>query len=215
MHAMMTARDLGWCWWEYKTSAGTDFSAWNTGSSAWHTWADFLLPGDPEPGINFDAVIGDLFRIRLEVQETGAAAGAQAFQWRFSKNGGAYTQVTGATDLRTASAAGFADGDATTDLLTSGTGTFVAGAGDEDGSVASISFGASGHTEIEGAFMLAGATIAGDTFDIRLYRSDGTALDNYTVTPRITAVAAPVNVIRAARRRLILLPRQSQRATYT
>lgn len=145
----------------------------------------------PAINTNISQIIGNLFRVRFEIQETGGAAVAQAYQLRYSKNGAGYAQVTTSTDVRPAASAQFTDGAATTDVLPNGTGTFVAGIGDEGDAVTpSISLGASGHTEIEFSLVLAGLAAAGDTFDLRVYTNAGVALNTYTNTARVTAASA-------------------------
>jgi hypothetical protein len=46
-----------------------------------------------------------------------------------------------------------------------------------------------GKTENEYCLTLSSSTTAADTYDIRLYKQDGTAIDAYTVTPRMTVMA--------------------------
>ena len=145
-------------------------------------------PSAPAQNENITVTVGNRFRLRIEVQETGAVAVATAYKLRSAKNAGAYADVaTASGDVRVVDSPHFAHGDATTNLLTGGTGTFVAGQGlDTSGTSSSISLGASGHTELEWSLILFSGT-AGDTHDFRVTRSDGTVLNTYTVTPRITA----------------------------
>jgi hypothetical protein len=150
--------------------------------------------GASSPAINTNTTryINQLTRVRFELQEQGGAAITSAYKLRYSRNGGAYTDVGAATDCRYADSASITDGAATTNVLPNGTGTFVAGEGSEDALTGSIALSASAHTEVEFSIVLAGATVVGDTYDLRVYKSDGTALDSYAFTPRITVVAAPV-----------------------
>lgn len=164
--------------------------------------ADFMLalePGvgggatDPAVNTNFSAVIGDEFALRTDVQETGGVAVTDGFHLYAQKNvSGGYTRVTtSSAGLRILATSRFVDGAATTDLLTGGTGTFVAGEGDEDGATGQIAIGAGGNTEIEWSLTIdATGVTAGDFWDVRVYRDDGSQLDNYAVTARITAASA-------------------------
>lgn len=144
---------------------------------------------DPAVGANKSAGLGEVVRVRFEIQETGGGAVATAYKLRYSKNSGAYTDVGSATDCQYAASAQITDGAATTNVMTGGTGTFVAGEGSEDALTASISLGASGHTEIEFVVRLGNTAAVSDTYDLRVYKSDGSPLDTYTVTPRITAIS--------------------------
>jgi len=78
------------------------------------------------------------------------------------------------------------DGNATTNRLTGGSGSFVAGKISEDGEVNDLQLTAANYTELLYAITLDASELAdGDTLDFRVYRN-GSALDTYTVTPRIT-----------------------------
>lgn len=148
---------------------------------------------DPALNTNASIPVDQVFRIRFEVQETNAVAASQAFALYMSQNSGSYVPVTTSTDLRPALSSQFANGDATTNVLPSGTGTFAAGVGEEDDAVTpTVSFSASGHTELEFALKMVPGVTNNTTFDMRLYRSGGTPLDTYAVTPRVTAIASVV-----------------------
>lgn len=144
---------------------------------------------DPAVGANKSAGLGEVVRVRIELQEAGGGAVTTAYKLRYSKNGGAYTDVGSATDCQYVASAQITDGAATTNIMTGGTGAFTAGEGSEDALTASIALGGSGHTELEFVVRLGGAAAGGDTYDLRVYRSDNTPLDTYTATPRITAVS--------------------------
>jgi hypothetical protein len=149
------------------------------------------VTGAGTPAQNAGATIdaNTTFRLRTELQETGGAAVTDGFHLYYSKNSGAYTRVTTATDIRSVTSTRFADADVTTDILTAGTGTFAVGQGDQDAATGTLTVGASGHTELEWALRIVTAANS-DTFDLRVYRDDGTPLDTYTVTPRVTAAVA-------------------------
>lgn len=148
--------------------------------------------GAPNVNDSHPVRIGTRFRLRMEIEEQGGLGVSTGFWLYASKNSGAYARVTTSTaDLRIGQSSAYADADATTNLLpTPGTGTFVAGAGDEDAAVASVTLAALGHTEIEWTLELTSA-VPGDTFDLRAYTSAGAALTTYPYTARI--VAAPLS----------------------
>ena len=149
------------------------------------------------PNITDDLVtaLGSKFRFRVEIEEQGGLGVATGYWLYASKNGGAYARVTTSTDLRSTASAGFADGAATTALLpTPGAGTFAAGAGDADGAVASITLAALGNTELEWSLHLAVANV-GDVFNLRVYKSDGTALTSYPYLARVITGALIVPMV--------------------
>ncbi len=156
--------------------------------SAHYAGRDIAGTVDPAQDTHLTVTIGNRFRPRIRIQEAGGAGVATAYKLRVSKNGGAYADVaTGSGDIRVVDSTQFTHGAATSTLLTGGTGTFVAGEGlDTSGTSGSISVGASGHTELEWSLILFSGT-AGDTYDLRVTRADGTPLDTYAATPRITA----------------------------
>jgi hypothetical protein len=131
--------------------------------------------------------VNENFRVRFEVQETAGFAEAIGFQLQYNRNGAGWNNVTAASTVVRSSAGVPTDGAATADLLTAGAGTFVAGTFDEvDGAVASISIGASGHTEVEFCAQIRSAdTVAGDTIQLRVIRAGGT-LDAWTATPSLS-----------------------------
>jgi hypothetical protein len=149
---------------------------------------------DPTQNTNFSATVDTEFALRFEVQETGGASAALPGLHLYAQKNlaGGYTRVTtSSSGLKVVATGRFVDGAATTDLLTAGTGTFVAGEGDENGAVGAITIGASGHTEVEFSLIITASEVTiGDYWDVRLYKSDGAVLDSYTVTPRVTAAAA-------------------------
>jgi hypothetical protein len=163
--------------------------------------------------VNTDATIDchHRFRLRIEVEETNSVNFTGTFDLRVSKNSGAYvdtgaypsdpaTALAGDTNVVWVTASGIVtDGSVTSNLLTgAGTSsrTFQAGEFSEDNATTSISNLNNEHTEYEFSiviptfWMVTDGTVEqnvdGDTFDFRVYQTDGTALDTYTNTPRIT-----------------------------
>ena len=144
------------------------------------------------------------FRIRFEIEENNGIAFAETLDCRVSIDGGAYIDYgelnqswgswSSTPAVWFADTSVYNDGDATTDLLTgAGTSgeTFTAGEGQGDNTTGVITLNQQ-HTEIEFPIILPklydgpAHHDAGTTFDFRLYQTDGTPLDGYTNTPRIT-----------------------------
>jgi hypothetical protein len=89
--------------------------------------------------------------------------------------------------------ANLTEGQTTTNRLGAGTGSFIAGKVSEDGEVNDLAITASDYTELLYAVKLKAANLVNnDTLDFRVYRN-GTAVNTYPVTPRITitGVAPP------------------------
>ncbi len=160
----------------------------SSGRVAAHYAARDTTATDPALNTNISVTVGNKARLRIIVQETAGTPVAVAYKLRMSKNSGAYADVATATgDVRVVDSANFTHAAATTEVLPGGTGSFVAGQGlDTSGTSSSISLSAAGNTQLEWSLQLVAGT-PGDTYDFRVTRSDGTALDAYTVTPRITA----------------------------
>lgn len=167
------------------TWAQTNFCIRNdNGSETTATWKAAL-------DTNYTQLVGAagvILRLRIAAQETGTTASTLTARLYKSKNGGAYAQIgSGDTDgCRVAASANFADNDATTQQLTSG--TFVAGRMDDATGqcTATSSISQNGRTEHEYCIELVFANLAdGDYFDFR-ERASTTAFGTYTVTPRLT-----------------------------
>jgi hypothetical protein len=171
-------------------------------SSSGQGSADFLLalepgatgPTDPALNASFAVPLDAEFALRTDIQETGGGTGEDVqLELRAQKNNaGGYQQITtSSAGLRIVATTRFGDADPTTDLLSGGTGSFVTGQGDEDGTTGVISLTPGANTEVEWSLEIDSAgAIAGDYWDVRVYRAGGAALESYTVTPRITAAAA-------------------------
>jgi len=84
------------------------------------------------------------------------------------------------------------EGQATTNRLTGGTGTFVPGKVSELGHVQNIGWAANNFTEILYSVKLIAANLAGgDVLRFRVVRNDSTASMTYTVTPTVNLVTTP------------------------
>ena len=129
------------------------------------------------------------FHLRWRVQETTGGAGATTDDYglRYRKNGGAWTAVTASSSNVQAAAGGLTDGDATTDRLSAGTGSFVAGEQEEvNGVVEDSQLTASNYTNHVFSLTLVEADLAsGDVLEFQLTLNAGTPGMTNTVTPRL------------------------------
>lgn len=140
--------------------------------------------------------------LRICLTESGSGSGNGAatddYQLQYSKNGGAFANVTAASsDVRGFASANLTDAEATTQRLSAGGGSFVAGKVSEDGLVDNLQITANNHTELVYALEFVAADVAeGDLFTFRVLLNGATTNMTYSVTPtlRCTDVAqsAPV-----------------------
>jgi hypothetical protein len=154
--------------------------------------------GDPAINAAGSVDAETLFRIRFEIEETASVTEATAYEIRGQKNGsGGYTLLTtenqpysAVPGVHAINSAQYADGVATTNVISGSAKGFVAGDGNENATSASISLN-NQHTEIEFCLMFHAIydgtlqNIGTDYWEFRLYKSGGTALDTYTNTARI------------------------------
>ena len=149
-------------------------------------------------------VVDSNFRIRLEVQETAACAGAnKVWRLQYNKNSAGWVDCSASSVvIRASASANFTDGAATTDQLTVGTGTFIGGSGTTGGmdegncnaGGASMDVAASGHSEAEFCVQLRSAdTVGGDTIELRITDA-GTAFAAYDATASMTRSSGNVSV---------------------
>ncbi len=154
------------------------------------------------------------FRIRFSI--SAAAAVTDGFQIRGQKDGaGGYAligaesdpwdQVAGGSkwEVSAIPSAQYVDLDATTQVLTASAGSFVAGDGNEDPTSGTAVFAAANdYTEMEWTIIIRKLArnladsanvhnVDAAFWEFRLYLDDGTALDTYTNTPRITLINRP------------------------
>jgi hypothetical protein len=131
--------------------------------------------------------------LRVLIQETAGNDGAATDDWQLyvSKNAGAYAAVTGSSSNVKSYAGTLTDQEATTNRstngLTDGSGSFVAGKVDEaNGEITDVQVTASNFTELVWSIQVVSADVAdGDVLDFKVYRN-GTAITTYTDIPRIT-----------------------------
>jgi len=131
------------------------------------------------------------FHLRLLIQETGGLSGATTDDWQlqYSRNSGTYTNIDYGSSYIRARTSFSSDGGATTNRstngITDGTGSFVAGEICQDGLLDDFQLTASNFTEhLFGLSLLYNDVSNGDTIDFRLLLNG--AVITYNVTPRIT-----------------------------
>ncbi len=139
---------------------------------------------------------GGSVRLRIAITCTTADCPPTGFFPRYSKNGGAYTVVPDVFGVDNIAFVGTGpdaniptNGTATTDQLST-SGTFVAGAlVRTSNAIPTVDLAQNGKTELEYVFTFDTDAVVNDTYDIRVYQQDGTGLNAYTVTPRMTIMA--------------------------
>jgi hypothetical protein len=133
--------------------------------------------------------------LRLSIQETANSGGATTDDWQlqYSKNSGAYTDVTtSSSNVKGYNSGSLTDAGATTnrassDITDPGTGSFAAGLISEDGLADNHQLTAANYTEhLFSLTVVAADTAAGDTLDFRLLYNGASTYFTYTVTPRVT-----------------------------
>jgi RTX calcium-binding nonapeptide repeat (4 copies) len=144
------------------------------------------------------------FRIRFEVENSGAAVNI-GFKLLYRKNGGAWIDaavvtneaapaVTESVEIRPS--AQYADGDATTNILSGSSATFAAGTGNEDNDTGLWNNGTA-HGEFEWAVLIrrtfgtfpnspTGHNVDGDEFEFRLSTTAGDAFSETVLPPKVT-----------------------------
>lgn len=130
-------------------------------------------------------------QLRYGVQESGSGSASGGttddYQLQYAKNGGAFANVAGASsNVRAFPSASLTDAAATTQRLSAGTGSFIAGEIDEaDGIVTDWQLTADNFSELLFSIELVSADLAhGDTLTFRVLRN-GAVFNTYSVTPTI------------------------------
>ena len=147
--------------------------------------------GDLDTSIDVDVTGGNVQkRLRIAISNTGTAVGASAFKLRYSKNGGAYADVTASSsNVKTFDTSHFADGDDVGQLIDTGTYQADNNAAEENTGAFTLTAGLAALTkfECEIALEFIAADLAdNDSLDFRVTQSDGTVLDTYTNTANAT-----------------------------
>lgn len=149
---------------------------------------------------NWSQVRDTNFRVRFEIQETAACAGAnKVWQLQYNLDGAGWNTVNGSSNVvRSFASPNLADAANLTDQLTAGTGTFIGATGfDEVNGAAggnSMDVAASGHAEAEFCVQILSASAsAGSVVQLRV-TDNGTAFASYSATPSITVDSGNVTV---------------------
>jgi hypothetical protein len=146
---------------------------------------------------NPDLTAGDVsMHLRFLLQATTAnAVPASDWQLQYEKNsvGGWINVTTGTTNAAAYNSANLTEGQATTNRLTGGTGTFEAGKVSEDGTVDTVGWAGSNFTELLYAVTLKSANLVNaDSMRFRVVKNGATTDMTYT-TPG-TALAQVVKL---------------------
>lgn len=135
-------------------------------------------------GSNWTQQVDSTFRLRFLVDESAGADNTVGGSLEFNINGGGFAAVGSTTAVQFAASGTVTDGTATTQQI--GTGTFVAGEFDSNGTASSVTLNNS-ESEFEYCLLIDSAQVAdADSIQIR-----EVGLDNYNATPTIT-VDVPV-----------------------
>lgn len=149
-------------------------------------------------GVTFNVTREGAFRLRLAITETAGAAttgSGTSFQIQYSLNGGTWTTPTTSTPIQVMASSNVADGDATTQQISSG--TFLTGRIDSStdeavsGDNTQIDFAGGETTEVEYALFFDSSQLSsGDTVDFRAYdNGNGNVLSTYSQTPTLSVSA--------------------------
>lgn len=166
-----------------------------------------------EAALNINATmdVESQFGIRFEAEEEGVGGKTLECKAQYNWSGDAgwndltapgYPTPTGnVAVVAFANSNQWADGAATTNILSGSAGAFVAGSGEESNNSATVVLTSTDHTEFEIQVMIrkvfagaGGFTTDGQTVQFRLVESDGTVFNTYTQTPTIT-INHPVGLI--------------------
>jgi hypothetical protein len=170
---------------------------WRDDSTALNTDGGWLAAEDTIPSSD-DVKIGNVLRLRVELDATGAAGTVNTgYRLEWANKAASCSVSSGWTRLDTGSDAWemapssqFADGDAlTAPRLTGDEPTFVNGYGLEspgDDQSAAIQLDADDYTEIEWAIRATSSASDGASYCFRVVDDTGVALNAYNVYPEVT-----------------------------
>jgi len=153
--------------------------------------------GEAENLSNIQVRASAEIRLRIAITCTTADCPATGFFLRYSRNSGTYTVVSdtfGADNIAFAGTGPDPDipnsGTVTTCQLSTG-GTCESGALVRTSSaIPTVTLATGAKTEIEYVIALDSDAVATDTYDFRIYKQDGSTVNAYTVTPRMTVIGA-------------------------
>jgi hypothetical protein len=145
---------------------------------------------------NWTQTVDVNFRVRLEVQETGAGAGNnKVWQLQYNLASAGWVTVNDVSSVvRSSASPNVTDGVGTTNQLTVGTGTFQGGSGSTGGfdevngaaGGSTMDVAASGHSEAEFCVQIrSGDVTDGQTVQLRI-TDNGTDFAAYDATPTVT-----------------------------
>lgn len=166
------------------TQARYRFYQDNSGSEATNT--PFAAENDPLD-VNVAADDTEML-LRIGLQETGGISGDSTddYQLQYAVNGGSFADLPLSGTTVKFSATGVANGAATTNRLTAGTGSFVAGEHSSDGVVDDVQITANNYTELLYSIGFHTGVTHGDVYTFRVVRNSGIVLDTYSQTPQVT-----------------------------
>ena len=157
----------------YTDSLGESLGTPTVGGSNTNAWGGYTTLSAPSGGWTWAKVQA----LEVKVYTSGVRGDIYAIQ----------LEVTSDAPIIGYNSASLTDGNATTNRLGSGTGSFVAGAISEDGLVDDFTHTASNYTEHLYSLTIESTAVAdADTLDFRVLRNGATTGMTYTVTPRIT-----------------------------
>ena len=178
------------------TPDADEFSFYEDGTEAGAALVYQSAPANSNIWRNHTITADKPIHLRYRVQETTAGAGATTDDYglRYRKNGGAWTAVTASSSNVQAAAGGLTDGGATTDRLSAGTGSFVAGEQEEvNGVVEDSQLTASNYTNhVFSLTLVEGDLASGDLLEFQLTLNAGTPGMTNSVTPAIQVTTGPV-----------------------
>lgn len=127
--------------------------------------------------------------VRFAIDNTGISAGLATddYQLKYSKNAGAYTDVTtSSSDVFAFNSSNLTNAGAATDRVAGSTAFSANGTVSEDGLADDCLIGVSNYVNFLYTLTLKNSDLANnDTLDFRVYKN-GAVLNAYTNTPRIT-----------------------------
>jgi len=142
--------------------------------------------------ISFDLAADFNFQLRVRLQESGGKSGATSddFRLQYRKNEGTWTNVTTtSSNVKGFDSSDLTDGEATTNRLSGGSGSFVAGKISETGEVVDHQLTADNYTEHLYSLTLISADIAlDDEIEFRVLLNGSTF--TYNVVPKFTRTEA-------------------------
>ncbi len=135
------------------------------------------------------------FRLRFVISNTGGVNENGTRYFWVSKNSGSYQKINDSSEVDANLSDDFADGDPTTEQLTSGIGTFTAGWMKEVAGGRTLTVDAGLFSEFEMSFITTSSAAAGDTYDFKIgdFGSEN-AFESYSEIPRLTIVVLTVTL---------------------